>query len=84
MQEGDIFISDMAMWQKLPIEQLKATNRVRTHLQLLLLSDLLVCKRNAIKCSLRQGTEDKSYISTLCWPKSEPSKKDIVTWKRFM
>ena len=79
MQEGDMFTSDMAMQQKLTMEQRQAMNRVRIHLQLLLLSDLLVLKKNKIKHSLRRGTEDESYISTLCWPKSEPSRKDTGT-----
>ena len=84
MQEGDRFISDIAVQQKLPVDQRKAINRVRIKLQLLLLSDLLVYDGNVIKHPLRQGIEDESYISTLCWPRSETSRKDIGIWKMFM
>ena len=40
-------------------------NRVRIHLQLLLVSNLLVYKKNTIKCSLIHGLVNKSYISIL-------------------
>lgn len=84
MQDGDMFILDIALKKKLPADQRKAISRVRISLNLLLLSDLLVCKGNAIKHSLRQGCEDESYISVLCWPRSEPSRKDIRIWKKFI
>ena len=83
MQDGNMFMSDIALQKNLPADQRKAINRVRICLNLLLLSDLLVHKGNAIKHSLRQGCEDKSYVSILCWSRSEPSRKDVRMWKRF-
>ena len=77
MQEGDMLTLDINLQKKLPVDQCKAINRVRIHLQLLLLSDLLVHKGNVIKHPLRQGNKDESYISVLCWPRSETSRKDI-------
>ena len=63
-QEGDEFISDVALRLNFTKEHQKAINRVHIHLQLLLISDLLVYKRNTIKYSLRHGLIDESYIST--------------------
>ena len=84
MQDGDMLISDIALAKKLPVDQRQAINRVRISLNLLLLSDLLVHKGLVIKHSLRQGYEDESYISVLCWPRSESSRKDIRIWKKFI
>ena len=84
MQDGDMFISDIALAKKLPADQRQAINRVRIRLHLLLLSDLLVHKGLAIKHSLRQGYEDESYISVLDWSRPEPSRKDIGIWKKFI
>ena len=84
MQEGDVFLSEVVLHQRLTTEQREAINRVRINLQLLLLSDLLTHEGHVVKSSLRQGIKDESYISTLCWPKSEPSRKDVGIWKRFI
>ena len=62
-QEGDEFITDVAIRLNLPIEQRVAINRVRIHLQLLLVSDLLIHKKNTIKYSLRHGLVDERYTS---------------------
>ena len=83
-QEGDEFISDVALRLNLPEEYWIAINRVHIHLQLILISDLLVHKRNTIKNSLRYGLIDESYISTFHWPSSIPSKQDISIWRRFI
>jgi len=83
-QEGDEFISDVALWLNFTDEQWKVINRVRIHLQLLLISDLLVHRRNTIKYSLRHGLIDENYISTFYWPSSILSKQDISLWKRFV
>jgi hypothetical protein len=75
-QEGDEFVSDVVLRLDLLKEHRIAINRVHIHLQLILISDLLVHKRNTIKNSLRYGLIDESYISTFHWPLSIPSKQD--------
>ena len=61
------------------IEQWVAINRVHMHLQLLLVSNLLMCKKNTIKYALIHGLVDESYISKLNWPSSVPCKKIFIT-----
>lgn len=74
-QEGDGFISDAAIRLNFTKEQRQS---------LLLISDLLIQKRKTIKYALWQGLIDESRISTLCWPVSVLSKRDISYWKRFI
>ena len=52
------------------------------HLRLLLISDLLVHKKNVIKH--HQGLADESCTSVLSWPSSVPCKRDITHWKSFI
>ena len=54
------------------------------HLQLLLISDLLIYKKNIIKYFSRHGLIDESYTSIFSWPSSILCKKDIQYWKRFI
>ena len=74
-QEGDEFITDAAIRLNLPIEQ--RVNKVHIYLQLLLVSDLPIYKKNIIKYSLRDSLVDESYISKLKLLSSAPCKKDI-------
>ena len=48
-QEDNKFITDVVIRLNLPIEQREAINRVHMYLQLLLVSNLLICKKNTIK-----------------------------------
>ena len=44
-QEGDDFINDVVLRLNFPVDQREAINRVRIHLQLLLILDLLIYKK---------------------------------------
>ena len=83
-QDGDHFISDVAYELSLKEEQQESINRVRINLKLLLISDLLVFKKNIIKHCFRNGLVDISYASSFCWPVSVPCRKDVSMWKRFI
>ena len=54
------------------------------HYQLMLVSNLLMCKRNAIKATQREELFDKSYSSKIAWPVSILSKRNVYYWKRFI
>ena len=83
-QDGDRLITDTALSLGFNQDQRESINRVRIHLRLLLISDLLVCKKNIIKHCFRHGLPDISYVSHFCWPVSVPCKKDIGVWKRLV
>ena len=57
---------------------------MRIHLQLLLVSGLLICKKNVIKCSSRQGMIDESHIIMFSWPSSVLCKRYVHCWKRLI
>ena len=83
-QDGDLFISEVAHELGFKEEQRESINRVRINLNLLLMSDLLVFKKNIIKHCFRNGLGDISYASYFCWPVSVPCRKDVSMWKRFI
>ena len=64
--------------------QRKFINRVCVYLQILLASNLLICKKNAIKYSMRQGMIDKSCTSVFEWILAILCRNDIYYWKRFI
>ena len=83
-QDGDEFITEAVIRLGIQSDHRESINRVRIHLKLLLISDLLVYKKNIIKHCFRQGLNDDSYVSSFLWPVSVPSKKDINLWKKFI
>ena len=75
-QDRDHFISEVAHELGFKKEQRESINRVRINLKLLLISDLLVFKKNIIKHCFRNGLGNISYASYFCWPVSAPCRKD--------
>ena len=76
-QEGDMCVNEVALRLLLPVEQRVAINKVQIYLYLMLVSNLLIHKRNTIKVVQWNRLIDKSYTSKFAWPASVLSKREI-------
>jgi hypothetical protein len=62
-------------------ETVRWLNRVRIHMQVLFLSDILTASGNRIDSAAICRRPPTSRMSTLNWPKEEPTAEDMILWR---
>jgi hypothetical protein len=62
-------------------ETMRRLNRVRIHLQVLFLLDVLTMSGCRIDSAATRRRPPTSRMLTLNWPKEEPTAEDMALWK---
>ncbi len=83
-QRGDKFLMLVFIEREYSREMLRRLNRVRIHMQMLFLSDVLTMSRNRIVGTALQLWPSTDRMSTLNWPKEKPTMEDMILWKEAL
>jgi hypothetical protein len=79
--DGDRFLMLVLMERGYSRETMRWLNRVRIHLQVLFLLDVLTALGCRIDNAATRRRPPTSQMSTLNWPKEEPKAEDMALWK---
>jgi hypothetical protein len=80
-RDGDRFLMLIVMERGYSRETVRLLNRVRIHMQVLFLSDVLTTLGNRIDSAAICQWPPTSRMSTLNWPKEEPTAEDMILWR---
>jgi hypothetical protein len=83
-RQGDKFLMLILMERGHSRETIRRLNRVRIHLQVIFLSDILTTSGNRIDTNTLRPQPATNRQSVLNWPKEEPTAADIILWKEAL
>ncbi len=83
-RSGDEFLMLILMERGYSRELLRRLNRVQIHNQVLFLSDVLTASGNKIDGAALRTHQSTEKMSTLNWPKEEPTMEDMNLWKEAL
>jgi hypothetical protein len=83
-KSGDEFLMSILMERGYSRELLRRLNRVQIHNQVLFLLDVLTALGNKIDGAALQTRQLTEKMSTLNWPKEEPTMEDMNLWKEAL
>ncbi len=81
---GDKFLMLVLMERGYSREIVRRLNRVRIHMQVLFLSDILIVSGNRIYAKAHQLRPATNRQSMLNWPKEAPTTADMMLWKEAL
>jgi hypothetical protein len=83
-RHGDEFLMLVLLERGYSREIAQRLNRVRIHMQVIFLSDVLTVSGNRINTTALQICPRTNKTSTLNWPREEPTLVDIILWKEAL
>jgi hypothetical protein len=83
-RRGDKFLMLVLMERGYSRETVWWLNRVRIHMQVLFLSDVLTVLGYRIDGAVLRLRPSTNRMSTLNWPKEEPTTADMILWKEAL
>jgi hypothetical protein len=83
-RHGDKFLMLVLMERGYSIETVRQLNRVRIHMQVIFLLDVLTMLGNRIDGAALRLQPSTDRMSTLNWPKEEPTMADMILWKEAL
>jgi hypothetical protein len=81
---GDKFLMLVLLERGYSREIARRLNRVRIHMQVIFLSDVLTVLGNRINTTALQIFPRTNKTSMLNWPKEEPTPVDMILWKEAL
>jgi len=83
-RRGDKFLMLVLIERGYSRETVRQLNRVRIHMQVLFLSDILTMSGNRIDDAVLRPRQSTKRVSMLNWPKEEPTAVDMMLWKEAL
>jgi hypothetical protein len=83
-QHGDKFLMAVLIERGYSREIIQWLNRVRIHKQVLFLSEVLTVSGNRIDATALHLRPTTDRMSTLNWPKEEPTLADMILWREVL
>ncbi len=84
LRRGDKFLMLVLMERGHSRETIWWLNRVRIHMQVLFLLDVLTVSGNKIDEAVLQPRQPTKRASMLNWPREEPTEADMMLWKEAL
>jgi hypothetical protein len=81
---GDKFLMLVLMERGRSRETIRQLNRVRIHMQILFLLDVLTVLGNKIDEAVLRPRQPSERASMLNWPREEPTEADMMLWKEAL
>jgi hypothetical protein len=83
-RRGDKFLMLILMERRHSRERIRRLNRVRIHLQVIFLLDVLTASGNRIDTNTLRPQPATNRQLVLNWPKEEPTAADMMLWKEAL
>lgn len=83
-RQNDSYIIEALLQEGFSREEVKAANRCRLHLQLLVFSDLATGSGKAVQAFAYEVKRNQNLVSSFEWPNERPSRRDKQIWQHCL